>query len=173
MGRITNCFYPDERKITIWYQRRCYKNSLSFYVKLLKKTRRNLSLRTQITGPDAKIIIKHTARPILSHLGPQVRERGITLTNARTPPVDTELTALKSTEDVQGNMTHSLPSSLENQPRQERHVEVCTLHCIPGCRHERSDAGEMTRCCMCYRWHHDDCIGSHIKAFDAKHDRNW
>ena len=173
MGRITNCFYPDERKITIWYQRRCYKNSLSFYVKLLKKTSSESLLKDPNYRPRRKNHHKADSTPNTESPGSTGEGTGDNTDQRTDPPVDTELTALKSTEDVQGNMTHSLPSSLENQPRQERHVEVCTLHCIPGCRHERSDAGEMTRWCMCYRWHHEDCIGSHIKAFDAKHDRNW
>ena len=43
-------------------------------------------------------------------------------------PVDTDLTALKSSEDFQGNMTHSLPSSLENQPQQESKYAHCTAY---------------------------------------------
>ena len=31
-------------------------------------------------------------------------------------------------------------------------------HCLEHCRHGRSGDGDMIRCCMCFRWHHEQCV---------------
>ena len=32
------------------------------------------------------------------------------------------------------------------------------LYCLEHCRHGRSGDGDMIRCCMCFRWHHEQCV---------------
>ena len=32
------------------------------------------------------------------------------------------------------------------------------IHCLEHCRHGRSGDGDMIRCCMCFRWHHEQCV---------------
>ena len=31
------------------------------------------------------------------------------------------------------------------------------IYCHENCRHDRSGDGDMIRCCMCFRWHHEHC----------------
>ena len=32
------------------------------------------------------------------------------------------------------------------------------IHCLEHCRHGRSGDGDMIRCCVCFRWHHEQCV---------------
>ena len=39
------------------------------------------------------------------------------------------------------------------------------IHCLEHCRHGQSGDGDMIRCCMCFRWLHEQCVsGAMVQA---------
>ena len=37
-------------------------------------------------------------------------------------------------------------------------VHSVDIYCHENCRHDRSGDGDMIPCCMCFRWHHEQCV---------------
>ena len=46
---------------------------------------------------------------------------------------------------------------------------VPELHCMAQCKHGRLGDGDMIRCCLCFIWHHEDCISTPV----SKEDEWW
>ena len=64
------------------------------------------------------------------------------------PPADV-VTAHSETSPA----SHSEVAHSETLPLQSPDI-----HCLEHCRHGRSGDGDMIRCCMCFRWHHVQCV---------------
>ena len=48
-------------------------------------------------------------------------------------------------------------------------TDVATIHCTETCKYGRKDAVDMVRCCLCYTWFHEDCLGNYAPSSDE----NW
>ena len=62
---------------------------------------------------------------------------------------------------VDPNATHSETppeSGIEDVHSETPPIQPPDVYCIDHCRHGRSGDGDMIRCCMCFRWHHEQCV---------------
>ena len=86
-----------------------------------------------------------------------------------TSTMDTELTqaaaAAEPPRDGQPSVdvvtahSETSPASRNEAAHSETpHIQSSDKHCLEHCRHGRSEDGDMIRCCMCFRWHHEQCV---------------
>ena len=50
------------------------------------------------------------------------------------------------------------------------HMSHGPNHCIYQCKHPENDQIPMVRCCLCYKWHHEDCVSD---IYSPKSDNWW
>ena len=77
------------------------------------------------------------------------------------PPTKWRLHAKAGKAEVGGEARHA---GADGQ------TDVVTLYCMEPCKHRRRDAADMVRCCICYNWFHEDCLG---RDCAPSHDATW
>ena len=58
------------------------------------------------------------------------------------------------------NMSYGTDQSASNKT-------VPELHCMAQCKHGRSGDGDMIQCCLCFIWHHEDCVSTPVSKEDV------